>query len=335
MMPANNRSITTTGPTNRMVARSMAIRSKASSELMTLLKMPKEILFKIIKCIGVKKISKNLKAVTRFAMTSKQSLIIAEAAVGSLKELRSLEKRFGKPYFEVSSVKWALSEREDFMEMFPDISPESLGPDLGYLNLNGSLTWLPPLDCDSDSGRGTRDIIETCFRKPRVKARELKELIAQAKRLHLKLPPSFLTMVRSEDLQRCIPSFDDKYFFVGSLRKCTRIFDRNAGGYILRFLLNGEDWAWNLYLDTMGQHCVFFTTEDIEDFAQEVEERDEDEDEDEDLPEKWAGGAVLQALDFEEFMYHTWINQTLWETLPTGKEISEAQRTYLEHMRRP
>lgn len=70
-MPIDKRAKTTTGPTSRMVTRSTAIRSMESSERMTLLNLPQEILFEIIKSIGVEDISEELKAVTRFAMASK------------------------------------------------------------------------------------------------------------------------------------------------------------------------------------------------------------------------------------------------------------------------
>ncbi len=299
----------------------------ASSKCTTLLNLPREILIKIIKRIGVEDIGEDLKAVTRFAMTNKQSLTIAEAAVGSLKRLRSLEMRFGKPCFEVSSAKYALSKIKDFEIMFPKIGPKSSTPDLAYLNLNGSLSWLPSLDSVLEDA----DEIESYCQEPIMKKKPLKKLIAQAETLHLKIPPPFLTLAKSEDLQRRIPSGDETHISFGSLIRCSPKTDRNAGGYVLSFLSGyQESWTANLYLDTMGQHCVLYSGEDL---CPEDSDEDGDEGEGEDKEEVWKGDAVtLQALDFEEYMYHTWINELGWKTLPTSKKLCEAQRAYLERI---
>lgn len=317
----------TTGATVQMATPSMA-----SSNLTTLHQMPIEILINVVKSIGVEDIREGLKAVTRFAMTSKQSLIVVEAAVGSLKELRSLEKRFGTPCFEVSSAKDALSEIMDFEKVFPNISPKSSAPDLAYLNLNGSLSWLPSLDSVLENG----NMIDSYYSKPVMKKRSLKKLLTQAESLHLKIPPSFLTLANSEVLQRRIPGSDDTHFSFGSLIRCSPRTDRNAGGYVLGFL-TGYSWAAYLYLDTMGQHCVLYSSEDIcpED-SDEDSEKDEDEDKVEDKEEVWRGDAItlvkLEALDFEEYIYHLWIDELGWKALPPWKKISEAQMAYLERI---
>ncbi len=326
-MPTDKQANATTAPKIKVVTRSMA-----SSKCTTLLQMPTEVLINIVKSIGVEDIGEGLKAVTRFAMTSKQSLIIAEAAVGSLKRLRSLEKRFGKPCFDVFGPKYALSWREDFREMFPNLSPKSPAPKLAYLNLNGSLSWLPPLD----SVLEYPDEIESYCQETIMKEKSLNKLIAQAESLHLKFPPSFLTLAKSKDLQRRIPSSDQTHVSIGSLIRCSPETDRNAGGYVLSFLSGyKESWTANLYLDTMGQHCVLHSGEDL---YPEDSDEDGDEGEGEDKEEVWKDDAVtLQALDFEEYMYHTWISEYMyhtidelgWETLPTSKRVCEAQRAYL------
>lgn len=217
--------------------------------------------------------------------------------------------------------------------MFPNIGPQSPAPDLAYLNLNGSLSWLSPLDSDSDSDSDSNDYSdsdieehkETYFQEPTIKAGPLKKLMTQAERLRLTFPPSSLTLVISEDLQRRIPTTTETQSSLGSLMKCSPETDRNAGGYVSKFLSGYEaSWTANLYLDTMGQHCVSYSGEDI---------GAEESDEDEDGQEEWTGDAItLQALDFEEYMYHIWINELGWATLFKGKDLSEAQRAYLERI---
>lgn len=333
-------------PTNVDSGVKMTTTDLASVECTTLLNLPKETLLKIIKSIGVEDISEDLRAVTRFAMTSKQSLVMVESAVGSLKELRSLEKRFGEPHFRVDGIAWAISKREDLRSMFPDITEHSMAPTLDYLKLDESLSWLSHLD------PYTEKEMEGHYPGPAIRQKPLKNLIAQAESLHLKLPTSFLTLMRSGDLQRRVPSSCAAYFTVGSLIRCPPSMDRNAGGHVLRFLSDQQGcWYSNLYLDPMGQHCVFFSDGNVDECAdddddqdeeegeegeEEKEEEDEDEDEDEAQSglETWAEDISLQALDFEKFLYHTWMNELCYFTLPQEGELSEAQRTYLEHMQR-
>jgi len=277
---------------------------------------PKEILFKIIQNIGLDNINEDIKAVTRFAMASKQSLTNVEAAVGSTsKELCSLEKRFGIPCFTPDSIAHALTQRDYLKERFHDITSESTAPNLAYLRLDGSLSWLPPLDPVNKAEMGPH------HRGPAIRSKALGKLIAEAERLHLRLAASFLTLVRSIDLQYRIPSSCAAYFEVGShFVKCPPSMDRNAGGYVIKFLQDQQGcWYASLYLDPMGQHCVFFSALNPHECA---EEEDEDEDEDDDVVpmDAFAKDAVLKAMDFEEFLYHTWMDELCYFTLPRADE---------------
>lgn len=110
----------------------------ASVESTTLLNLPKEILFNIVKSIGLEDIISDLKAVTCLALASKQSLIVVETALGStLKELRSLEKRFGIPHFasNVCSLAALRSPRKNFRRELQKHSPESRLPQPRRLSL--------------------------------------------------------------------------------------------------------------------------------------------------------------------------------------------------------
>lgn len=162
---------------------------------------------------------------------------------------------------------------------------------------------------------------------PAIEPKALGRLIHDAERLHLRLPPSFLTLMSSEDLQYRIPFSCAAYFLVSSPEfvKCPPSLDRNAGGYLVKFLSDQQGcWYASLYLDTMGQHCVFVSESDPHDFA--------DDHDDEDMMDDVAKDFVLAAMGFEEYSYHTWMNEICYFTLPRGGELSKAQRTYLEHM---
>ena len=114
-----------------------------SAKCTTLLSLPKEILFKIIQSIGLE----DIKAVTRFVTSSKQSLLSVEAAAGcKLKAMLSLENRFGKPYFTLDDVACDLSQWDDLKERFLNITSNVTAPDLTCLNLDVSLSWLHPFD---------------------------------------------------------------------------------------------------------------------------------------------------------------------------------------------
>ena len=285
-----------------------------------LLGLPKEMIYKIIQDIGFEDIQQDVKAVTRFAMTSKQSLRLAEAAAGcALKDLVSLEKRFGRSGFNPDKIGWALSRRDDLKEKYADIPENGIGPDLDYLHLDGSLSWLTPLDDQ------TGEEWLTYCQGPAIGPRYLRKLIGRAKGLHLTLPPAFVRLIGNEELHNRIPSAFAAEFTCGNqFVKCPRKYDRNAAGYILRFLSDQQGcWYANLYLDPMGQHCVFTTGLDVN-YADYCEEEE---------GERLTEVIQMETTSFEEYIYHLWMNELSGWTIPRGDELSEAQKMYIEHMR--
>jgi len=57
----------------------------------------------------------------------------------------ALENRFGKPYFTLDGVSCGLSQWDDLKERSLNITSKITAPDLTYLNLDVSLSWLHPL----------------------------------------------------------------------------------------------------------------------------------------------------------------------------------------------
>lgn len=228
---ASNEPTTTTNPNDKVALPGPAAVPAPKNDH-PLLHLPKEILFKIIEAIGFEDINGDVKAVTRLAMTSKQVLILVEAAAGcTFKALVSLERRFGKPQFNPDNVKEAVSQRKNLREKHPNITDSNAAPDLSYLDLNGSFSWLPPFK------RRSEERLEPHRLGRAIAPKDLDQLIAKAKGLNLKLPTSFLTLMRSTELQHRIPSSCAACFTVPpDFVKCPPKLDRNAGGYILRFI---------------------------------------------------------------------------------------------------
>lgn len=274
-----------------------------------LLHLPKEILFKIIEAIGFEDINEDVKAVTRLAVTSKRVLILVEAAAGcTLKALVSPERRFGKPQFNPDNVIEAVSQRKNLRGKYPNITDSNAAPDLSYLDLNGSFSWLPPLR------RKSEERMEPHRLGRAIAPKDLDQLIAKAKRLNLKLPTSFLTLMRSSDLQYRIPSSCAAYFTVPpDFVKCPPKLDRNAGDYILRFISDQQGcWYANLYLDVMGQHRVLFADLDPHSIENDIQEDGSATGAVSSVEHAFGLPVAMETKDFEEYLYHTWTNELFY-----------------------
>ena len=229
-------------------------------ENMSLLSFPTEILFEIIRSIGHWDVNSDIKAILRFAMTSKQSWTIAESALGcTFKELLSLERRFVADPMRHYFVTEDLSDQQD--THLWGFGPWGGGvcPDLSYLKLDGSLSWLKHHDPEL-----TIEITQI----PTHRSEAIENLIAQAGRHHLQIPPPFLMLLRSRTLKDCFPCFmtDTRLELGGSLIQLPSDTDNNAGGYLIKFLFSemyGD--CVSLYLDPMGQHCVLQSRSDPDD----------------------------------------------------------------------
>ena len=294
---------------------------------MLLLSLPNEVLYSIVKSFVREDIRNDVRVITRFAMTSKRSLLIVEAAIDcKLQYLYALEHRFGKPVFSTSSgIIYALNHRDDLKKRYPEINTTSAIPDLSYLNLDGSLSWLPPFD-PKFAARMKR-----CHQDPAISSKALKILIAEAERLHLRLPAAFLSLMRSKKLLNRFPSACSATFDVGpGLMEYPATADRNAGGYVIKFMKEEQGyWYASLYLDPMGQHCVLVSGIDPHTVDKSGQGMDKTE-----MMRDYASDATLEITDFEAWLYHVWMNETCYVALGNGTEPNDAQRLYLEHMQR-
>jgi len=139
-------------------------------------------------------------------------------------------------------------------------SSASTRPNLDYLDLNGDLSWLQPLD------NTTAKEMEPHHHGLAASNAQVDELIKDAERLNLALPDTFVRFIRDKDLQYRVPSCSAAYFFLGDgFRRCPPTIDKGAGGYIIRFLSDQQGcWYLSLYLDPSDQkgHCVLFSQED-------------------------------------------------------------------------
>jgi len=148
---------------------------------------------------------------------------------------------------------------------------------LDYLNLNGDLSWLLPLDKVTFGQTVARH-----YRGPADSDHIIDSVVATAKRLSLALPNVFVNIMCSENLQKRMP-LGGPFFILGpvGLLKCPAAVDGGAGGYIIRFFSDQQaSFFYSLYLDTKG-HCILSTLEDPNRWAWDMQ------DENDDLPESY------------------------------------------------
>jgi hypothetical protein len=127
-----------------------------------------------------------------------------------------------------------------------------------YLELNGDLSWLGPID------EASAKEAPKWWQGEAASQKELDEVQATAKRLGLQLPPGFLRMMGSND---CIGRMylGGDYFSLGSFVKCNPADDQNGGGYVIQFLSDQQGCGyWNLYITPDGYHCVVRSTDNVE-----------------------------------------------------------------------
>ena len=170
---------------------------------MSLLSFPTELLFEIVRSIGLWDVNSDVKAVLRFAMTSKQSWSVAESALGcTFKELLSLERRF------VAYPMRRFFVPEDFSDQRNShlwgLGPWNgdVCPDLSYLKLDGSLSWLKPHN---------PELATEITQVPTQRSEAIENLTAQASRQHLQIPPPFFMLhaLTIQNFDGCFPSFYD------------------------------------------------------------------------------------------------------------------------------
>ena len=127
-----------------------------------------------------------------------------------------------------------------------------------YLELNGDLHWLQPMDEKS------AEEARRWYQGEAAPEKKIADLEATAKRLGLQLPGGFLKMMGSNELIGRMNLGSD-CFNLGSLVMCDPTDDGDGGGYMVRFLCDQQGCLfWNLYMSPDGGSCIVRSAEDVE-----------------------------------------------------------------------
>ena len=195
--------------------------------------------------------------------------------------------------------------------------------------LDGSLAWLGALP-DAVDGQ-----MEPYRNAPGVRG-NLERITAEAERLGLTLPGAFLRLMGSPELQDRIPSCTACYFQLSEhITPCPG----SERGFVVRFLNDQQDvLAWYLYLTPAGEQCVLVSPYELD-----GAEADEDAatgsnarspEEQERRTQAISANIRVCALNFEEFIYRFWRENTLWFKLDSADALTADEQTYLAQVER-
>ena len=159
-----------------------------------------------------------------------------------------------------------------------------------------SLAWLGPLDERTDQQM-------QIHRDRQVASGKLDQIVASAQRLGLTLPPSFLRLMGSPELQERIPSCTACYF---SLSDDIIPCPGSEQGYIVRFLNDQQEvLLWYLYLTPAGEQRVLVSPYSLEEVAQRGP-----------LSDEWRQAILANTFEcaptFAEFIYRFWLENVIW-----------------------
>lgn len=238
-------------------------------------------------------------------------------------------------------------------------------PNLEYLDLNGDLHWLQPVDPK------TLEQSSRHYYGPAAATREgqVEELVVIADRLGIILPKAFIEFFLDEELQWDIPRGGSFFKLGGAFHKYGRSLDGSASGYVVKIYMGTSGGpALCLYLspgDEKG-HCVidvpswidWDSDSDSDDsvvFGDSGGEADGDNDDDElfgqatEEPgeggvessaspksstqgEQEEGEATLIATTFEEFLVMLYFNEWCAYCYQGQREFSDAQKEYVANL---
>ena len=185
---------------------------------------------------------------------------------------------------------------------------------------DATLAWLGPLPEHLDRE------MEVHRNEPGKRGR-LDAIAAEAQQLGLTLPPAFLRLMGSRELQDRIPSCTACFFKLSE-----RIVPCPAAeqGYIVRFLNDQQDvLLWYLYLTREGDACVIVSPYELD----EPEDAEEGEVLTDVARHNILTNTVVCAPTFDEFIYRFWLENTLWFKLNEagGATLTPAEHAYAAH----
>jgi hypothetical protein len=179
-----------------------------------------------------------------------------------------------------------------------------------------SLAWLGPLDERTDQQM-------QIHRDRQVASGKLDQIVASARRLGLTLPPSFLRLMGSPELQDRIPSCTACYF---SLADDIILCPGSEQGYIVRFLNDQQEvLLWYLYLTPSGEQRVLVSPFMLDEVAQQGPMNEQ------------ARQAVIDntfecAPNFAEFIYRYWLENVIWFKLnDQSAPLTTEEQAYVAH----
>ncbi|HEY7094311.1 MAG TPA: hypothetical protein VH393_14095 [Ktedonobacterales bacterium] len=182
-----------------------------------------------------------------------------------------------------------------------------------------SLAWLGPLDERTDQQM-------QIHRDRQVASGKLDQIAASAQRLGLTLPPSFLRLMGSPELQERIPSCTACYF---SLSDDIIPCPGSEQGHIVRFLNDQQEvLLWYLYLTPAGEQRVLVSPYSLEEIAQRGP-----------LSEEWRQAILANTFEcaptFAEFIYRFWLENVIWFKLnDQAAPLTDDEQKYVTHYER-
>ncbi len=182
-----------------------------------------------------------------------------------------------------------------------------------------SLAWLGPLDERTDQQMQVH-------RDRQVASGKLDQTVASAQRLGLTLPPSFLHLMGSPELQELIPSCTACYF---SLSDDIIPCPGSEQGYIVRFLNDQQEvLLWYLYLTPAGEQRVLVSPYMLDEVAQGGPMNEQ-------TRQAVIGNTFECAPTFAAFIYRFWLENVIWFKLEEqSATLTDGEQAYVAHYER-
>jgi hypothetical protein len=200
--------------------------------------------------------------------------------------------------------------------------PYAALPPIDEAQLDGTFGWLGPLDEQLDARMeiyrpavGERIRLQT----------NLQNIVDEARELGLVMPPAFLRLMASTELQDRIPSCTACYF---DLLDHIVPYPVDTDGYIIRFLNDQQSvLTWYLFAVPRSEPCVVVSYGWLDDTAETSGLDDEGR-------QTVLRNTFICAPTFEAFIYRFWLENTIWFNLHDANTLTPEQVRYLAHYRR-
>jgi hypothetical protein len=160
-------------------------------------------------------------------------------------------------------------------------------------------------------------------RDRQVASGKLDRIVASAQRLGLTLPPSFLRLMGSPELQDRIPSCTACYF---SLSNDIIPCPGSEQGYIVRFLNDQQEvLLWYLYLTPAGEQRVLVSPFMLDEVAQDGPMNEQ-------TRQAVVDNTFECAPTFAEFIYRFWLENVIWFKLnDQSAPLTANEQTYVAY----